>query len=361
MSTQTAGIIFTLDYVKTIGILNNGSGGGRGFLNPTDLAVSSDGRIFVISRCNAAVAHRVRVSVCTLDEQDLGEFGNGYGQAEGQFVWPVAMAFDSRDRLYVTDEYNHRVTVFDSSGKLLGVWGALGSGSGMLNGPAGIAAGPDETVYVVDQRNNRVQKFTTDGRYVAQWGEEGGGHGQFYLPWGVTVDSEGNVLVADWRNDRVQKFDPDGRFVAAFGESGQGEGQLHRPSGVAVDSEGYAYVADWGNERVQVFRPDGGCEMVLRGQATLSKWAREFFDSNPDEKVVRDESDLTPDLPSHLSTAYEVSSQTEPYFWGPVSVKLDREGRLYVTETNRHRFQIYQTGLPVRQTRGRCRTRPTDP
>jgi hypothetical protein len=49
-----------------------------------------------------------------------------------------------------------------------------------------------------------------------------------------------------------------------------------------------------------------------------------------------------PELPAHLNTPYHVSSQTEPYFWGPVSVSLDREGRLYVTETNRHRFQVYQ-------------------
>ena len=57
---------------------------------------------------------------------------------------------------------------------------------------------------------------------------------------------------------------------------------------------------------------------------------------------MRDESDLMPKLPDHLSSPYHVSSQTEPYFWGPVSVSLDGEGRLYVTETNRHRIQVYQ-------------------
>ena len=47
-------------------------------------------------------------------------------------------------------------------------------------------------------------------------------------------------------------------------------------------------------------------------------------------------------LPPHLNTPHHISSQTEPYFWGPVSVTLDGEGRLYVTEANRHRIQIYQ-------------------
>ncbi len=53
-------------------------------------------------------------------------------------------------------------------------------------------------------------------------------------------------------------------------------------------------------------------------------------------------SSLIPDLPPHLNTPHQISSQTESYFWGPVSVTLDRNNRLYVAETNRHRLQIYR-------------------
>ncbi len=38
---------------------------------------------------------------------------------------------------------------------------------------------------------------------------------------------------------------------------------------------------------------------------------------------------------------HEESSHIEKLFWGPVSVMLDAEGRLYVTETNRHRLQVF--------------------
>ena len=86
----------------------------------------------------------------------------------------------------------------------------------------------------------------------------------------------------------------------------------------------------------------GGFGLKLRGEATLSKWADEYYAVNPEEKRERDRSDLISDLPPHLNTPYLVSSQTEPYFWGPISVKLDREQRLYVAETNRHRIQVYQ-------------------
>ena len=341
MSTLTAHKTIALDYVKTIGIVNNGLS-GRGFANPCDSAISSDGRIFVLNRCDPERAKAVRVGICNLDEEYLGEFGYGNGSGDGQLVWPVAMAFDSHDRLYVTDEKNHRVTVYDSSGKYLSKWGAFGSGQGQIDGPAGIGLDAEYNVYVVDQHNHRVQKFTTDGHHQLGWGEFGHGDGQFNLPWGLTVDSQGQVYVADWRNDRVQKFTPDGEFVASIGEPGDGDGQFHRPSAVAVDTEGHIYVADWGNERVQVLGPDGRFQLNLRGQATVSKWAQEYFAANPEEQRERDRSDLVPELPPQFNTAYLISSQTEPYFWGPVSVTLDGDGRLYVTEHSRHRLQVYQ-------------------
>ena len=341
MTAQTKSASITLDYVKTIGIVNNGLN-GRGFANPYDLAVSRDGRIFVLNRCDPARAAAIRVGVCTLDEDYLYEFGDGAGDGDTNFRWPVCMAFDSQDNLYVTDEQNQRVTVFDSQGNFLRKWGSRGSADGEFNGPAGIAIGPDDSVYVVEQHNARVQKFSSDGTYIGKWGSHGRGPGQFNLPWGAAADSAGNVYVADWRNDRVQKFTGDGEFVAAFGSSGGAEGQFQRPTSVAVDGEGFIYVSDWGNERVQVLDPEGAFQVLLRGEATVSKWAEDYFSANPEEKAERDRSDLTPQLPPHLNTPYHISSQTEPYFWGPVAVSLDGEGRLYVVETNRHRFQVYQ-------------------
>ena len=341
MSTNAATSTFTLEYVKTIGLATNQI--GRGFINPYDVAFSRDGRIFVLNHCDSARKNLMRVGIVNLDEEEyLGEFGKGSGTGDDQFNSPVAMAFDTQDRLYVTDELNHRVTIFDASGEFLHKWDAAGSGDGEFNGPAGIAVDREDHVYIVDQHNSRVQKFTTAGKSLGQWGELGSRPGQFNLPWGVTTDAAGDVYVADWRNDRVQKFSPEGQFMASFGESGTGDGQFHRPSAVAVDAQGYVYVADWGNERVQVFDARGVFQLQLRGQATLSKWASDYLNVNPDERRTREMSNLIPDLPPHLNTPHHISSQTEPYFWGPVSVRLDGHGRLFVTESNRHRFQVYQ-------------------
>ena len=326
---------FSLRYGLTLGLT---SLDGRGFSNPVDLAFSSDDRIYALSRTSPLHASAIRVGILDLDSEYYGDFGS-YGSGEGQFVWPTAIAFDSRDRLFLADEHNQRITIFDKSGKYLENWGVQGAADGEINGPSGLAFDSEDCLYVVDHLNHRVQKFTADGEWMLGWGRQGDAEGELDLPWGVAVAPDGNVYVADWRNDRVQKFTPDGQFLATFGDSG--EGRLSRPSSVAVDDCGRVYVADWGNERVRVFDADGGLIQSLRGEATLSKWAEQFMDANRDQAVARAASDLDPPLAPDVDTPYGESARIERYFWGPVSVKLDREGRLYVTEANRHRVQVY--------------------
>ncbi len=340
MSTQAGSKQLTLEYVKTIGLATNQT--GRGFVNPYDVAVGKDGRIFVLNHCDSARKNLIRIGIINMDEDYLGEFGKGAGLNDDQFNSPVSMAFDSQERLYITDELNHRVTIFDSSGNFLDKWDTKGSGPGEFNGPAGIAIDSNDNIYIVDQHNSRVQKLSNDGKSIAEWGEFGSGPGQFNLPWGIAVDADANVYVADWRNDRIQKFSTDGLYLASFGKSGEGDGELSRPAGVAVDPDGFVYVADWGNERIQVFAADGSFVLKERGQATLSRWAHDYLNVNLEEKAAREISNLVPELPAHLDTPQHVSAQTEPYFWGPVSVRLDGDGRVYIPESNRHRVQIYQ-------------------
>ena len=313
---------------------------GRGFYCPVDTAIGKNGRLYVVSRSLDSDPGGVRVTVCGADSEFFRVFGSG-GEGDGQFVWPVSIACDSLGQVHVTDEYTHRISVFDAEGGFVAKWGVRGSARGELDGPAGIAFDPEDNLYVADQLNNRVQKFTKDGRYLSGFGAAGAGEGQFDRPWGVAVGPTGEVYVADWGNDRVQRFSADGEFVTAYGGSGLGDGELNRPSSVAVDPDGYIYVADWGNERVQLFGPGGDFVAKYRGEATLSKWAEEFMTANVDEATARSKSEMEPDLPYLREDPHEESSHIEKLFWGPTSVKLDGEGRLYVTEANRHRVQVY--------------------
>ena len=339
--TTTATQTLTLDYVKTIGIVNNAPV-GRGFANPVDLAARADGRIFVLNR-GAPVF--TRIGVINMDEDYLYEFSS-HGDDEGKLRLAAGIALSNDgSQVYVTDEHNHRVSIFDAdSGDFVRAFGARGSAAGEFDAPSGIAVDADDNLYITDQNNHRVQKVTPDGRHLLSFGSAGSGDGELNMPWGISVAPDGSIFVADWRNDRIQRFSADGEFIAKFGESGDGDGQFSRPSGVAVDAEGNMYITDWGNERVQVLGADGSHLMTLRGEATLSKWAYDFLAANPDEVETREISNLTPELPPHLDTPHLISSQIEPYFWGPASVNFDSEGRMFVTESSRHRIQVYQLG-----------------
>jgi hypothetical protein len=112
---------------------------------------------------------------------------------------------------------------------------------------------------------------------------------------------------------------------------------------VSVDGEGNIYIADWGNERVQVLGPDGSFLAKFRGESGLSKWGESYFIANQDELEERQKADLEPELNlSPTADLREESASIEKFFWGPISVKVDDQGRLYVVESCRHRIQVYR-------------------
>ncbi|MCI0776432.1 MAG: NHL repeat-containing protein, partial [Chloroflexi bacterium] len=212
---------------------------------------------------------------------------------------------------------------------------------GQLNGPNGIAFNSDDELLVSDHLNARIQKFSGDGKHLATFGEPGSGDGQLNLPWGICVDAAGNVYVADWGNDRIVKFSADGKFLANFGSSGRGNGEFDAPADVCVDTDGYIYVADWGNQRIQVLDSDGGFVQLHRGEATISKWAQDFLDTNVEEAAARARADLELDIDFNTDDPHERSAHIEKLFWGPTSVMLDNDGHLLVVDSNRHRIQVF--------------------
>jgi DNA-binding beta-propeller fold protein YncE len=326
MATHFFGIReWTFSYDHSVG---RGEFSGTGFRNPVDLALGPDDLVYVVNRSYENRPDGVHVTVCTLKEDYIREFGS-YGQEAGQFVWPTAIALDRNQQIYVADEWLNRISVFSNDGKFVRSWGQAGSADGELNGPAALAIGPDDVMFLVDSRNHRVQKFTLDGRYLGQFGRFGSAAGEFNLPWGLALDKAGSAYVADWRNDRIQKFTPEGKWLATFGRSGQGSGQFNRPTGVCVDKDGDIYVADWWNDRVQILAPDGRFVAALFGDNQLSKWAKEKLRSNPD--MIRQRALAI----AHDRGAFEKS------FSHPCAVRVDDQCRIAVLDSTRNRIQVY--------------------
>ena len=328
-------------YSHTVGFLANQ---GRGFNNPVDVAQDSSGVLYVLNRAGPEVGIRLpykRVTVCTVDEEYLGEFSTG-GAGDGQLWWPSSLAFDSQDHLYIADEALQRISIFNKDGTFIDKWGVPGTGDGELDRPSYIAFDREDNLYISDSLNHRVQKFTREGRFLGKWGAAGDGPGQFNMPWGLSLDHLGNVYVADWRNDRIQKFDSQGDYLEQWGSSGGGNVDLYRPASVAVDDQGLIFAADWGNERVQVLSPRGEVIASLRGDSVDSRWAQDYFAANPDEAAERRAANLEPEVKHSSEPAREESASIEKLLWGPTAVKLDAQGRIYIVDSCRHRLQIYR-------------------
>ena len=174
--------------------------------------------------------------------------------------------------------------------------------------------------------NGRIQRFTRDGKPLQVFGESGEGEGQLNMPWGLTVDQFGDVLVADWKNDRIQRFGPDGEFKSAIGSHGTEKGQFRRPSSVAVDGHGDIYVSDWQNDRVQLFNKDERYIQSFHGNASLSRSGKQYILSNLVTLRLRAEGD------------FEKTQRLN----APMTVKVDDQFRLFITDFGNHRIQIYQ-------------------
>lgn len=231
--------------------------------------------------------------------------------------------------LYVADEDNHRIQVFDSDQQFVFSFGGevnatatanvcprpgfpgddcaksgndASGDAGYLDDPQGVAIDQvDGSVYVTDQDNIRIQKFTAAGEFVymlgasvnqtsaaanicprpgfpadvCEVGVSGTGDGQFgsTMEGHPAVDPNTRELwvpdAGGTSNRRMQKLDSDGTFVLKFGGNGSGIGQFGSgaPNHVAVDDDGRIYVLDdsSSNDWVERFASDGTGGEVFAG------------------------------------------------------------------------------------------------
>lgn len=190
---------------------------------------------------------------------------------------PSGVAVSSNGSVYVTDSWNGRVQYFTPNGSFLGVWGSRGRGEGELRVTGGIAVSYDGTVYIADSGNDRIQYFTSNGSYLGAWGSTGEGRGEFDEPWDIAVGPGGVVYVCDSGNCRIQYFTRNGSYLGQWGKAGSGNGEFWQLNGVAVAPNGNIYVL--GHDRIQYFTPDGSFigKFPLHRSAYMAIDARRFF------------------------------------------------------------------------------------
>ncbi len=214
---------------------------------PEGACVLKDGHIAV------ADTHYHQVVVFDATGQVAKTFGS-HGDGSGQFRYPVAVAQDDTQNLYVC-EYggNDRVQKFSVDGKFLLAFGSFGEGPHQFQRPSGMVW-HDGKVYVADAMNNRIQVFTDAGTFL---GTLAGADGAFSLhyPYDIALGPAAFLYVIEYGGGRVTMLSLSGVLAGRFGSTGRGAGQFLTPWGIAVDSQGRIRVADAGNRRIVGLEP----------------------------------------------------------------------------------------------------------
>jgi hypothetical protein len=186
--------------------------------------------------------------------------------AEGEsFQRPTDVAWDRAGNVYVADGYgNARVAKYEPTGKYIKSWGSRGTAPGQFNVVHGIAIDAQGNVYVADEGNRRIQIFDGNGTFKTQWLNVGtptavcmtpvaGGNRQ-YLYVAHSGDSDGMEDAA------IYKVDLEGKIVGRFGRAGKQVKEFGLVNSIDCRNENELLVGELSNWRVQklTLRPGQG-------------------------------------------------------------------------------------------------------
>ncbi len=263
----------------------------EGLALPSDVAIGSNGRVYVVDSGNH------RIAVFERNGKRITTFASR-GNGPGQLRDPVGIGIDHAGLVYVADKGNRRIQIFSAEGKFVRSLPVKVDGKDIAPIDVAIDAS-GKTIYVTGNTNHKVMAFSPTGKLLSQWGGEGLMRGEFRYPATISIGKDGRVYVVDVLNTRVQARDARGQ-IFLISEWGVLPGQLFRPKGVVLDHKGRVYISDSYMDMVQVFNTD-------------------------------------------YSFAHVLGSGDKPHtFTSPAGMAIDNDNRLYVTEMLKNRVSVVE-------------------
>lgn len=185
------------------------------FFQPNDVITSPDGNFIFVSEGHASTpGTTARVLKFDKSGKFISSFGK-WGNGDGDFDQPHALAFDSKGLLYVGDRNNNRVQVFDQNGKFI-------DKMYQFSRPSGIYIDRNDNLYVADSESGSVSR-NHDG-------------------W------QRGIRIGSLKDKKVTAFipDPETRNRPEFTGTSAAEG-------VVVDNAGNVYGAEVGPRRLNKY------------------------------------------------------------------------------------------------------------
>lgn len=274
---------------------------------------------------------------CTLSAQSGAPF-----RSEGFIEFPSqveigavsAVAIGKSGETYVLHRGEPPLLAFGADGEFSHGWG-----QGLFGVAHGLRVDSDGNIWATDNRLHVLWKFSPDGKVLATYGRKGVGgndHLHFRSPDDLVFATNGDIYVADAGNGRIVHLASDGKFISQWGRKGKSEGEFAAAHGIGIDAKNRIYVADRGNNRVQVFSKEG---------EFLAAWTG--FGNPFGVQVIGDEL-IVSDGDAHTISHLRLDDGTMTQQWGdpemlqlPHLMDTDAKGRLFVTEVNGQRVQIF--------------------
>ncbi len=160
------------------------------FNYPSEMVPSPSGDLYVSDGYRNARVHRF-----TNDGALIASWGQPGKDSPGQFHLPHSLLV-SQNRVLVCDRENHRIQVFDLSGDYLEMWTDI-------QRPMDISVDKNGVLYVsegmVDGSSARVSVLDSTGKVLSRFDCRGPGHGSW-------VDSHGDIFVGLGNVGGIDKF-----------------------------------------------------------------------------------------------------------------------------------------------------------
>ncbi|CAF3326191.1 unnamed protein product, partial [Rotaria socialis] len=267
------------------------------------------------------------------------------GTNDTEFNHPSSLAYSKRDKvIYVCDTYNNRLVTYGIDGTFHQVYKATSeTGEKRFHHPYAIHIDSNNRLYIIDQSERRIKVFNRDFKLIRVIGQYGHGVGQYLTPCDLCTNEQKNIFVCDAGGHRILKYNEQGEFLLSWGELGTNNGQFKCPACVCILNGDRLAVTDWGNDRIQIFNTDGDHLLSIgyRGKL-LAEFSRPLgltYDETTERLFVCDEGNDRVMIFNHDFSIIELVN-SKIGFNGPYDIVLLKDGRIIICEHRAHRLQI---------------------